>query len=79
MRASPVVLVTGDSGAGKPTVLRASVAENPLSVVAPPVAMCFVRQWRDTNNGACRRGPDQRSAVYAWSAAACRCANLIRI
>lgn len=37
----PVVLVTGDSGTGKSTALRATVAEYPPSVIASPVAVCL--------------------------------------
>ncbi|OBB20730.1 hypothetical protein A5761_04300 [Mycolicibacterium setense] len=37
----PVVLVTGDTGTGKSSVLQATVAEYPSSVVAAPVAVCL--------------------------------------
>lgn len=40
-RTGPVVLVTGDSGTGKSSVLHATVAEYPPSIVAPPVAVCL--------------------------------------
>lgn len=40
-RTGPVVLVTGDSGTGKSSVLQATMGEYPDSVVAPPVAMCL--------------------------------------
>ena len=36
-----MVLVTGDTGTGKSSVLRASVEENPATVVAPPVEVCL--------------------------------------
>jgi hypothetical protein len=38
---APLVLVTGDTGTGKSSVLQASVAEYPNSVMAPPVAVCL--------------------------------------
>lgn len=37
----PVVLVTGDTGTGKSSVLQATVAEYPSSAVAAPVAVCL--------------------------------------
>lgn len=40
-RAGPVVLVTGDTGTGKSSVLQATVAEYANTVVAPPVAVCL--------------------------------------
>jgi hypothetical protein len=37
----PVVLVTGDTGTGKSSVLQTTVAEYANTVVAPPVAVCL--------------------------------------
>ncbi len=37
----PVVLVTGDTGTGKSSVLQASVAEYSTALVAPPVEVCL--------------------------------------
>ena len=40
-RTGPVVLVTGDTGTGKSSVLQATVAEYSNTVLAPPVAVCL--------------------------------------
>jgi hypothetical protein len=40
-RTSPIVLVTGDSGTGKSSVLRSTIAEYSNAVVAPPVTLCL--------------------------------------
>ena len=40
-RTGPVVLVTGDTGTGKSSVLQETVAEYAHTVVAPPVAVCL--------------------------------------
>lgn len=40
-RTGPVVLVTGDTGTGKSSVIRATLAEYANNVVAPPVAVCL--------------------------------------
>ncbi|MGV0675963.1 hypothetical protein ABQE62_07170 [Mycolicibacterium fortuitum] len=36
-----MVLITGDTGTGKSSVLRASIEEYPATVVAPPVEICL--------------------------------------
>jgi hypothetical protein len=38
---APVVLVTGDTGTGKSSVLQTTIAEYANTVVAPPVAVCL--------------------------------------
>lgn len=40
-RTGPVVLVTGDTGTGKSSVLQSTVAEYSKAVLAPPVAVCL--------------------------------------
>ena len=40
-RTGPVVLVTGDTGTGKSSVLQSSIAEYPNAVLAPPVSVCM--------------------------------------
>ncbi|WP_431240880.1 AAA family ATPase [Mycolicibacterium aichiense] len=40
-RTGPVVLVTGDSGTGKSSVLQATLKEYPPATIAPPVAVCL--------------------------------------
>lgn len=40
-RTGPVVVVTGDTGTGKSSVLQATVAEYSDAVLAPPVAVCL--------------------------------------
>jgi hypothetical protein len=37
----PVVLVTGDTGTGKSSVLQSSIREYPEAVLAPPVSVCM--------------------------------------
>src|SRR6476620_1012225 len=37
----PVVLVTGDTGTGKSSVLQSSIAEYPKAFLAPPVSVCM--------------------------------------
>jgi hypothetical protein len=40
-RTGPVVLVTGDTGTGKSSLLQSTVAEYSNAVLAPPVAVCL--------------------------------------
>jgi hypothetical protein len=40
-RTGPVVLITGDTGTGKSSVLQSSIAEYSDAVLAPPVSVCM--------------------------------------